>query len=104
MLRWVLYSLLAGTWPLPCPAPAGTGPESPVPSLAALRALRGDLPHALGRILERMTAIRPGNRFASMKEVVAELELLAAMAAMAAQSRSVSPKVELPRARGQPAT
>ena len=95
-LGCILYSLLAGTWPLPGPTPAGTGSEPPGPSLSALRAVRGDLPHALGRVLEQMTAIRPGNRFATMKQVVAELELLAAMAAMAPQGPSTSHQVEAP--------
>jgi serine/threonine protein kinase len=108
-LGCIFYSLLAGTLPSPshvlprADTGAETGPDSgaaadsPVPLLAALRATRGDLPHALGRILELMTAILPDNRFATMKEVVAELELLAAIAEIAAQIPSATAKIEAPR-------
>lgn len=73
-LGCTLYYLIAGRGPY-----QGTSPmaillkhrDAPIP---ALRAARGDVPEALDDIFRRMVAKEPGDRFASMGEVVRALE------------------------------
>ena len=72
-LGCVLSTLLAGAPPLPGPGVAVGGSESPGAVSGRIARNRADLPEALGRVLEKMTAKRPEDRLATMKDVLAGL-------------------------------
>lgn len=83
-LGCTLHALLTGRPPY-----VGKGPtmqimahsSQPIPSLCAARA---EVPEALDRIFAKMLAKQPDDRFASMKEVIRELEPFATKAKAAA--------------------